>query len=67
MLPHLWKVSLIPSHIVRGVALARQIFFQGKLFLKQVRFPNWPTLHNLVDKLAGLFAVAYEGAPEIDA
>ena len=52
---------------MQGGGLSKADFLQGKSFLKQVSFPNRPALHNLVDKLAGLFAVRYEGAPEIDA
>jgi len=66
MFPRLWKVSLSPATLQGGWPRQGN-FLQGKLFLKQVSFPNRPTLHNLVDKLAGLFAVRYEGAPEIDA
>ena len=59
--------ALDPQPHCKGGGLGKADFLQGKLFLKQVSFPNWPTLHNLVDKLASLFAVCYEGAPEIDA
>ena len=58
---------LDPQPHCKGGGLGKADFLQGKSFLKQVSFPNRPTLHNLVDKLAGLFAVRYEGAPEIDA
>ena len=59
--------ALDPQPHCKGGGLGKADFLQGKSFLKQVSFPNRPTLHNLIDKLAGLFAVCYEIEPEINA
>ena len=54
---------LDPQPHETGGGLGKADFLQGRSFLKQVNFPNRPNLHELIDKLAQLFAVRYEDAP----
>lgn len=49
-------------HGTRG-GLGKADFLQGRSFLRQVDFPNRPTLHTLLDRMAHLFSVRYEAAP----
>ena len=54
---------LDPQPHETGSGLGKADCLQGRSFLKQVNFPNRPNLHELIDKLAQLFAVRYEDAP----
>jgi hypothetical protein len=50
------------SHLSTG-GYGKADFLKGRTFLTQVNFPHRPALHQLIVRLAELFAVRYEQAP----